>query len=386
VDSDGKVNFGAIATQGHRSGRNVQHSFKDLVPLAHRTAFDEKSRLMERPSEEEVAETTARTKAALENLVNTKIKAANPKYVSDTKRHESYMRYTPGGPGADGTSQRIIKMVDVVEDPLEPPKFKHKKVPRGPPSPPAPILRSPPRKVTAQEQKDWMIPPCVSNWKNNKGFTIALDKRLAADGRGLQDVRRPEHWHHTSRKLMTRRQTVINDKFAVFSESLFAADRAAREEVKLRAQMMQRNAAKEKEAKEEALRQLAQAARESGGAPRREIGAGEATDGGPLIGYGGDQSEEEEEEEEEMNEAAQDRAEARADKRRERERELRMNNMGTETRARVLARFVQISFVHLAPTENLQKSSEPGHFRKGRSRLRQTDDFERVHARLATVQ
>jgi SNW domain-containing protein 1 len=33
-----------------------------------------------------------------------------------------------------------------------------------------------------------MIPPCISNWKNNKGFTIPLDKRLAADGRGLQDV------------------------------------------------------------------------------------------------------------------------------------------------------------------------------------------------------
>ena len=28
----------------------------------------------------------------------------------------------------------------------------------------------------------------ILNWKNNKGFTIPLDKRLAADGRGLQDV------------------------------------------------------------------------------------------------------------------------------------------------------------------------------------------------------
>ena len=84
--------------------------------------------------------------------------------------------------------QRIIKMSEVVEDPLEPPRFKHKKIPRGPPSPPPPVLRSPPRKATAQEQKEWMIPPCISNWKNNKGYTIPLDKRLAADGRGLQDV------------------------------------------------------------------------------------------------------------------------------------------------------------------------------------------------------
>lgn len=75
----------------------------------------------------------------------------------------SYVRYTPSS--GDGTKQRIIKMIEVVEDPLEPPKFKGKKIPRGPPSPPPPVLRSPPRKVTAQEQKDWMIPPCVSNWK-----------------------------------------------------------------------------------------------------------------------------------------------------------------------------------------------------------------------------
>ena len=60
--------------------------------------------------------------------------------------------------------------------------------PRGPPSAPPPVLQSPPRKVTAAEQKEWTIPPCISNWKNNKGFTVPLDERLGADGRGLQDV------------------------------------------------------------------------------------------------------------------------------------------------------------------------------------------------------
>ena len=72
-------------------------------------------------------------------------------------------------------------------DPMEPPKFNtSKKIPRGPPSPPVPVLHSPTRKLTAKEQQDWKIPPCVSNWKNAKGYTIPLDKRLAADGRGLQ--------------------------------------------------------------------------------------------------------------------------------------------------------------------------------------------------------
>lgn len=176
--------------------------------MAQRNDVDKDALAMERPSEEEVQATADRTKAALERLVQGKIKAAQPKNVEQRGGDVSYMRYTPQDGGLE--KQKIIKMVraephctrrpnpnsrntlsqmEVVEDPLEPPRFKGKKVPRGPPSPPPPVLRSPPRKVTAQEQKEWMIPPCVSNWKNNKGYTIPLDKRLAADGRGLQDVR-----------------------------------------------------------------------------------------------------------------------------------------------------------------------------------------------------
>lgn len=201
VDSEGKVRYDSIgaslarrarltvpAQQGHRDGRLVQSQFKDLVPIAYRT--DIKNAAMERPSEEEVQSTADRTRAALEKLVTGKIKAAQPSSLVNSKGGASYVRYTPGQQGGDGQKQRIIKMIDVVEDPLEPPKHKGKKIPRGPPSPPPPILRSPPRKITQQEQKDWQIPPCVSNWKNNKGFTVPLDKRLAADGRGLQDVRR----------------------------------------------------------------------------------------------------------------------------------------------------------------------------------------------------
>lgn len=59
-------------------------------------------------------------------------------------------------------------------------------VPRASGAPPVPQMHSPPRNVTAKDQQDWKIPPCISNWKNPKGYTIPLDKRLAADGRGLQ--------------------------------------------------------------------------------------------------------------------------------------------------------------------------------------------------------
>ncbi|KZO90510.1 hypothetical protein CALVIDRAFT_569017 [Calocera viscosa TUFC12733] len=329
VDSEGNVRYDVIATQGHREGVRVQSQFKDLVPLAQRTDLSETERQMELPTDDEIAATAERTKAALEKLVNGKIKAAQPKHVPDSQGQSQFIRYTPVQQSGNGLKQRIIKMSEVVEDPLEPPRFKHKKVPRGPPSPPPPVLRSPPRKATAEEQKAWMIPPSISNWKNNKGFTIPLDKRLAADGRGLQDIH-------------------INDNFAKLSEALYVADRHAREEVRQRALMQQKLAQKEKESKEENLRLLAQRARQDRVAPsgsRAESaaagGSGAGRAGLGLADYGSEESEEEserEEEEEEDEEAAKVRDEMRREKRQQRERELRMNNMGTEQRAKMLAR------------------------------------------------
>ncbi|CAL1705673.1 unnamed protein product [Somion occarium] len=329
VDSEGNVRYDAIARQGQRAGKIVQSQFKDLVPLAHRKDLDDTERILERPSEDEVQATADKTRAALEKLVNGKIKAAQPKNVPDSQGKTSFIRYTPGQQnGADGLKQRIIKMTEVVEDPLEPPRFKHKKIPRGPPSPPPPVLRSPPRKATAQEQKEWMIPPCISNWKNNKGYTIPLDKRLAADGRGLQDVH-------------------INDNFAKFSESLFIADRHAREEVRQRALMQQKLAEKEKAQKEENLRLLAQRAREEragipSARPVAEIkptAERTAAMQSTLGAYGSEsEADESPSEEEEDEEAAKIRDRMREEKRREREREMRMSNMGQEQRAKMLAR------------------------------------------------
>ena len=104
-------------------------------------------------------------------------------------------------------------------------------------------MHSPPRKVTAQEQADWKIPPCISSWKNQKGYTIPLDKRLAADGRGLQDVQ-------------------ISDKFAKISEALYIAERKSREAIEIRQQIQNKANEKERGRKEDALRQMAQQARD----------------------------------------------------------------------------------------------------------------------------
>ena len=114
--------------------------------------------------------------------------------------------------------ERIIQISQQVVDPLEPPKFKTKKVPRGDNEPPPVIRRSPPRQATAQEQKDWKVPACISNWKNAAGYTVPLHMRLQADGRGLTD-------------------TTINDRHAQFADALYAVERLARKETAERAKM-----------------------------------------------------------------------------------------------------------------------------------------------------
>lgn len=144
---------------------------------------------LQRPDDEEVERTAKDTLEALARRVNNKLSAQNPSTLPEQPGAPTYIKYTPSQQGpqyASGAKQRIIKMQDMPIDPLEPPKFRHTKVPRGTGSPPVPVMHSPPRPVTAEDQANWKIPPCISNWKNAKGYTIPLDKRLAADGRGLQ--------------------------------------------------------------------------------------------------------------------------------------------------------------------------------------------------------
>ena len=189
-----------------------------------------------RPSPEEVEKTTQHTKEALALLLSGK-KSAKASSLPSSAPSTQYLQYS------NPDSPKMIKMVKHAVDPLAPPKFKAKKLPRGPGSPPAPILHSPPRKIGKEEQASWKIPPCVSNWKNPKGFTISLDKRMLSDGKSLQPV-------------------CVNDNFSKLSEALYVADQYAREELDKRAALQRKQAEEERESKEEYLRMLARKARE----------------------------------------------------------------------------------------------------------------------------
>ena len=310
VDGQGSVKWDAIARRGHNEKRIIHASFKDLIPLRDRADSGDIS--LSRPSASEIAESTEKTKLALEKLVSGAVASQKPKNVQGITRNDpTYVRYTPANQKTNNT--RIFKIVEKHKDPFEGPKFKHKKIPRGPPSPPPPVMHSPPRKLTADDQAAWTIPPPISNWKNPRGYTVPLDKRLASDGRGLQDV-------------------TINDKFAQFAEALFTADRHAREEVKQRATMQQKLAEKERMEKEEQLRMLAQRAREErSGMGRRDSRRRSYSRSRSRSSSASSRSDSD-------DEAARERIQMRKERRQEDEKKMRQQRMGTERRIQMMAR------------------------------------------------
>jgi SNW domain-containing protein 1 len=110
---------------------------------------------------------------ALSRVVDAKLTAANPKALNANARPggPQYIKYTPHQTNRhhnSGVDHRIIQMQEMPVDPLEPPKFRHTKVPKVPDEMPVPVLHSPPRPVTKEDQTNWKIPPCVSAWKNPK--------------------------------------------------------------------------------------------------------------------------------------------------------------------------------------------------------------------------
>ena len=141
---------------------------------------------------------------------------------------------------------------------------------------------------------------------------MPLDKRLAADGRGLQDV-------------------TINDKFAQFAEALFTADRHAREEVKQRAAMQQKVAERERMEKEDQLRTLAQKAREDQSMAGRRTSHVKFPLSSRSRSSSGSLSNSE-------DEATREREQMRRERRQENEKQFRQSHMGTERRVQMLAR------------------------------------------------
>jgi len=256
VDKNGETSYDAIIKGGTNSDKTVYSRYEHL------RGGEAKTEDIALPSVEEEAESANRTQLALQKLLAEKTALNKPSGSAIVNANTSknieektqFIKYTPR-PDAPGynpaAAQRVIQMVPAQVDPMMPPKHQHKKAPRGPAEDPVPVLHAPPTKLTKEERDQWNIPACISNWKNTRGYTIPLDKRLAADGRGLRE--------HT-----------INSNFATLSESLYVAERQARQEVRLRSQVQKKLSIQEKDRREDELRKLANQARleRSGGGGR----------------------------------------------------------------------------------------------------------------------
>jgi SNW domain-containing protein 1 len=312
VDKDGEISYDAIIKGGTNADKKVYSRHDDLK------GGEAKEEDVALPNEEEERAAAERTQLALQNLISKKTALDKPsgsamvnaESSKNVEEKTQFIKYTPR-PDAPGynpaAAQRVIQMVPAQVDPMMPPKHKHLKAPRGPAEDPVPVLHAPPKKLTKEERDKWNVPACISNWKNTRGYTIPLDKRLAADGRGLRE--------HT-----------INSNFATLSESLYVAEKQARQEVRMRAQVQKKLAMQEKDKREEELRELANQARleRSGAAPTAggndaNVRVEDASDSDLD-----DSSSREEETEDQV--AARQREKLRMERKRERERELRQEN------------------------------------------------------------
>jgi SNW domain-containing protein 1 len=315
VDKSGEISYDAIVKGGTNSDKKVYSRYEDL------RGGEAKAEDVALPTEDEEQSTTDKTQLALAKLLAKKTALNNPsgsaivnaETSKDIEGKTQFIKYTPR-PDAPGynpaAAQRVIQMVPKQVDPMQPPKHKHVKAPRGPAEDPVPVLHAPPKKLTKEERDKWNVPACISNWKNTRGYTIPLDKRLAADGRGLRE--------HT-----------INPHFATLSESLYVAERQARQEVRMRAQVQKKLALQEKDSREEELRQLANQARlERSGmtAAAEDARVSDDEDDGDNSSDDGNASPHNRRVETDSDVAAKQRDKLRMERKRERERELRQEN------------------------------------------------------------
>lgn len=279
IQNDGSANYDSIISQDMRKGVVVYTSYDDLIP---KDVTDEELR---KPTEGEIAVKTEETRVALLRAMNAT--------TTSSSIEPTYVKYTPATNSGDGT-QRIVRVHEKVQDPMEPARFRQRKRPAGPPSPPAPVMHSPPRKISKEDQAMWNVPPCISNWKNIKGYAIPVHMRLAADGRGIVEP-------------------VVNDKFSSFSETLYQTEMAARRALEEKSNLQKVVEVEKRSEREDQLKQLARQAREQ----TRFVGAASRVDDGDEANY-----------------EVAERDSLRKDMARERRREYRMSRRGTKRERR----------------------------------------------------
>ena len=199
---------------------------------------------LKKPSEEATLQNIYNTKKALEKLSNHRIKTYQSfktnSLTSESNKNNNlcykYINYqfdsNNNNPNSKPNSH-LIKLVALPVDPLSNLKYRHHKIPLSNTNEKnfVPVLQTPSKPLSLEEQKKWRIPPCVNMSNNPKGLVIPLDIRLANDGRNLREYK-------------------ANKNFAKFADILALTEKNVRKEIEDRnkiAQSIQIAAAMKKE-------------------------------------------------------------------------------------------------------------------------------------------
>lgn len=260
VNPDGKLDYNKTIAASNAHSKKVQSSFEDTIPL--KTKYPNLKHHFPRYTLETCPDDSL--KECLEDtrsVINKIIEAKTGVNEGNKKDEVTFIKYTSNNILDNSENnddddndyergrERIIQIRNYQEDPMLPPKFKLRKNRHKNPSPPPPLLKSSNSeqisKLTKEDQAKWQIPSAISNWKNNQGFTISLDKRMVAANGGSEPT-----------------STDVNvEKFGELSQALENADREAREEIKIRNEIQKQLAIKEQHEKENKLKELAEIAR-----------------------------------------------------------------------------------------------------------------------------
>ncbi|GJN00314.1 hypothetical protein PR202_ga17736 [Eleusine coracana subsp. coracana] len=117
VDAHGRVAFDAVVRQGENSGKIVYTSHADHVPKIADPHYNGN----DADKENIIEEVAARTRAALQAMIDARVSAVNP---ASVPRHvmdrTSFVKYRPARQFNSGAGERVVRVSHAQEDPVMP--------------------------------------------------------------------------------------------------------------------------------------------------------------------------------------------------------------------------------------------------------------------------
>lgn len=238
---DGSINYPQTLSNASGASVNVQASYEDTIPLKVRypqLKHHFPSYTLENCPDDSLRKCVEETKQVIARLL---AKATGGEEPEGDKTLHGYSSST-----FRGNDTKTIEITNLKEDPMLPPKFKLRNNREAQAPPPPPVLKAvTTEKITKEVKSKWHIPSAVSNWKNNQGFTISLDKRVNAASGGAAAAEADFNF----------------EKFSKLSLALETADADARKQLEEKHELRRNLASRERERKENDLRDMLERAK-----------------------------------------------------------------------------------------------------------------------------